>query len=177
MNKTVETLFGVNMPSNDGVGLKFTVDNTLSYVEAVFTNYTQNSMQFMSSDGENPFLINGRKPFVVNSVGFVIPSFFTLHEKSIINCLLTIGDRPTVFDGTTNPLVFKKINLPSENYELDLNEYVDMSNFNGVLNNEGAYLYLEIFETLKISMLNVPDSLNGNIYFMNFIMKITHQNG
>lgn len=156
----------------------FTVDNTVDWVLVDFPPSTPLRMQ--NSDEKKSFRPGDN--FNILSVGVSLPLGFEFYSQ-VVTPLGSDFNLPFLrlnLIGILPPNVIKDIvpnayALPFGNYELSINQYVNVLELYG---EEPFSLAIRSplpnDQEIRISMLNVPDSLNGKIFPYIAFAKIEH---
>jgi len=155
----------------------FTVNNTVDFVEVQFTDVANYAM----SNAEGKYRLAIGDNFNILSLGVSIPLGFEHYQQvtnpggSITLPYLILSVKPQIISAAEQPFLPEKISLPFENYELSINQYIYTSSS---FINVHAILSIRPPTTseqgVRISMLNVPDSLNGKTFSYSPFVKIEH---
>lgn len=158
----IKTLYGVApILENGGKNFEFVADNTQDYVTPS-VNISQAYWQSMAIGTD--LFYTSVKPFVLKSVGLIMPCNFTLFDNHYIKMGLMLDN-----DQYNKMESLFYFTLPFENYELELNQYIEPNSYKG---EENHIFKIGLGGTLDVSMLNCPDSYNTLNFTMRSFIKV-----
>lgn len=169
MSKNILTLTGIKTPiANGGLNWDFVVNTSVNYVE---TNYIQTEAKWMSLVKPctgSTWIVQGGQCFLIKSLGVVMPAMFSLFEHNLEMTFLKVDNDGTYY---IESLLDYQC-LPSENYELEINRFIDMSQY--VLTT-GYSVIMSLVRPFKVSMIGVPAALNGLTFSIKPFVKVELQ--
>ena len=149
----------------------FLVNNGTSYVNLVVPNGEQDGL-FERPDGGKRFTFQDN--IVILSIGCELPLGFEFYDNIIGGDfqLPSVGLKYIKnIDGLSTPIKTpSSFWLPFGNYEMNLGIY------NEIVDTVGLFFWIKGFfnANYRISMVNVPDSLNGETFYVPLFLKILH---
>lgn len=168
MANKILTLIGKKPPiPNGGLNWDFVANNAVNYVEtnSVIAPQNQSWMELTSS---SDLIVQGGQSFIVKSLGLIMPVNFTLFDRNLFFSFVLMKT-----DGAYMWMdVLNYICIPSENYESEINMFVDMRSY---LNVAGYRLMLYAHSPFKVSMIGVPTALNGSSFSIRPYAKVEIQ--
>lgn len=162
--------YGNDISNVFSIECSYTVDNTDLYVLAGYVNSNPVS-DFIMKDyaGASNFL--KCESVIIDSVGISLPVSFTTYSPKFLfsmHYVNNLGDERSLF---TDVLI------PFGNFEVPINHFFKVSDLTTGDFRIGCKV-TEIDGTpLRVSMLGVPDSLNGEIFTVQPFIKVIHNGG
>lgn len=144
----------------------FVVDNTVNYVNLNLPT----SIGYLENSDTKQILTKGDN-FEVLSFGLTLPMCFDLYESQNGNDL--IQDNINLFydiDPYASPEIFKHLFIIWANYEMNLGEFFDFAK--GFT--KDFKIGVGITSNIKVSMIGVPDKLQGLRFHAPIFLKIRH---
>jgi|WetSurMetagenome_2_1015567.scaffolds.fasta_scaffold06083_11 hypothetical protein len=163
----------------------FTVDNTQSYVKVVpVSGAVPFTLPYILKNGSGKYRFHPGEAINIISIGYIIPENFLKTEISsdalsgflLLRVLIEKDNGDTYYiqgfeDG---------MSLPSENFESVINKFVNPISLHGTSISSYFNLSLEFIMKASdslyalISMINVPDKLNGRVFKIRPFVKVEH---
>jgi hypothetical protein len=171
MAKIIEVFSQYGIFETVPVPATFTVDNTELFVEAGYDIGHEIHEHVLTNSNENG-IFNAADNLNIISAGFSVPFPFACYDEQ---CIVQMGFANAEGDFVPFPgfgvlgMVF-----PFENYELPLDLFFSIPDSTMALYKIGAKILSRDLSPLKISMLNIPDVLNGEVFSVSFFLKIAH---
>lgn len=145
---------------------QFTVNNAVNYVPLV---YTGTASQHILTTGYYEKLFDIADNFEVVSLGFSIPSGFSMWEQfAKFDMMYKSNGAEVYFPG------LERLCVPFENYELPINSFYNVKDLNMDDKKIGVKILNPTGNNLNISMIGVPAALNGLVFPVSAFVKISH---
>lgn len=161
---------------------QFTVNTAVDHVPLV--EVAVPDYRLFNSNGKQRFL-NGDN-FSILSTGYVLPEAFTFSKLTAAMGTKALMSNQLAIKGVSGKTYSIDVlgrglgvDVPFENFELaldifvDTGKQIDLNPPHGALN-ENFYLETNLQNYLDISMLGIPASFNGKVFYVTPFFKILH---